>query len=143
MAEAGYPDGDGFGKLEIHTWKAGDVPFLPEQAQLIADMWEKNLGIDVEVIVGEAATVREPWYNRQLDGKVIVRANETRWDGGSITNAIYGDPEGSAHLGGRRDDLIAVAKEALRWWIRLCARKPSTRRTRYFGKNTTSSVPAT
>ena len=59
------------------TWKAGDVPFLPEQAQLIADMWEKNLGIDVEVIVGEAATVRERWFDRQLDGKVIIRANET------------------------------------------------------------------
>ena len=113
LADAGYPDGDGFGTLEIHTWKAGDVPFLPEQAQLIADMWEKNLGIDVDVIVGEAATVRERWFARQLDGKVIVRANEARWDGGSITNAVYGNPEGGAHLGGRRDDLIAVAKEAL------------------------------
>ncbi len=113
MVDAGYPDGDGFGTLEIHTWKAGDVPFLPEQAQLIADMWEKNLGIDVDVIVGEAATVRERWFDRQLDGKVIVRANETRWDGGSITNAIYGNPEGGAHLGGRRDDLVKVAKDAL------------------------------
>lgn len=113
MADAGYPDGEGFGTLEIHTWKAGDVPFLPEQAQLIADMWEKNLGIDVDVIVGEAATVRERWFDRQLDGKVIVRANETRWDGGSITNAIYGNVEGSAHLGGRRDDLVQVAKDAL------------------------------
>lgn len=113
MADAGYPDGDGFGTLEVHTWKAGDVPFLPEQAQLIADMWEKNLGIDVEVIVGEASTVRERWFGRQLDGKVIIRANETRWDGGSITNGIYGDPEGNAHLGGKRDDLVAVAKEAL------------------------------
>ena len=113
MVDAGYPNGEGFGTLEVHTWKAGDVPFLPEQAQLIADMWEKNLGIDVEVIVGEAATVRERWFDRQLDGKVIIRANETRWDGGSITNAIYTDPEGGGHLGGRRDDLIAVAKEAL------------------------------
>lgn len=113
MADAGYPDGAGFGTLEIHTWKAGDVPFLPEQAQLIADMWEKNLGIDVDVIVGEAATVRERWFDRQLDGKVIVRANETRWDGGSITNAVYGNPEGGAHLGGRRDDLVKVAKDAL------------------------------
>ncbi|MCY4415434.1 MAG: ABC transporter substrate-binding protein [Chloroflexi bacterium] len=113
MVDAGYPNGEGFGTLEVHTWKAGDVPFLPEQAQLIADMWRKNLGIDVDVIVGEAATVRERWFDRQLDGKVIIRANETRWDGGSITNAIYGDPEGGGHLGGRRDDLIAVAKEAL------------------------------
>ena len=113
LADAGYPNGDGFGTLEVHTWKAGDVPFLPEQAQLIADMWRQNLGIDVEVIVGEAATVRERWFGRQLDGKVIVRANETRWDGGSITNAIYGNIEGNAHLGGRRDDLVKVAKDAL------------------------------
>lgn len=113
LADAGYPNGEGFGTLEVHTWKAGDVPFLPEQAQLIADMWRRNLGIDVDVIVGEAATVRERWFDRQLDGKVIVRANETRWDGGSITNAIYGNPEGGAHLGGRRDDLLKVAKDAL------------------------------
>ena len=38
------PGAEGFGTLEIHTWKAGDVPFLPEQAQLIADMWRQNLG---------------------------------------------------------------------------------------------------
>ena len=113
LVDAGYPGGEGFGTLEVHTWKAGDVPFLPEQAQLIADMWRQNLGIDVEVLVGEASTVRERWFDRQLDGKVIMRANESRWDGGSITNAIYGDPEGGAHLGGRRDDLIAVAKDAL------------------------------
>ena len=119
LADAGYPGGQGFetgsesGALEIHTWKAGDVPFLPEQAQLIADMWRKNLGIDVEVKIGEATTVREQWTGRKLDGHVIVRANEARWDGGSITNAIYGDPENRAHLGGRRDDLVAVAKEAL------------------------------
>ena len=113
LVDAGYPGGEGFGTLEVHTWKAGDVPFLPEQAQLIADMWRQNLGIDVEVLVGDAATVRERWFDRQLDGKVIVRANEARWDGGSAMNAVYGDPEGGAHLGGRRDDLIAVAKNAL------------------------------
>jgi peptide/nickel transport system substrate-binding protein len=113
LVDAGYPGGEGFGTLEVHTWKAGDVPFLPEQAQLIADMWRQNLGIEVDVLVGDASTVRERWFDRQLDGKVIVRANESRWDGGSITNAIYGDPEGGAHLGGRRDDLIAVAKDAL------------------------------
>ena len=113
LVDAGYPGGEGFGTLEVHTWKAGDVPFLPEQAQLIADMWRQNLGIDVEVLVGDAATVRERWFDRQLDGKVIVRANESRWDGGSAMNAVYGDPEGGAHLGGRRDDLIAVAKNAL------------------------------
>ena len=113
LADAGYPGGEGFGTLSVHTWKAGDVPFLPELAQLIADMWRENLGIEVEVLVGEAATVRERWYSRQLDGKVIIRANEARWDGGSITAGIYGDPQGNAHLGGKRDDLIAVSQEAL------------------------------
>ena len=44
LASAGFPDGAGLPKQVINTWVAGDVPFLPEQAQLIAQFWSENLG---------------------------------------------------------------------------------------------------
>ena len=98
MARAGYPNGDGFPKLTIHTWEAGDVPFMPEQAEVIAKMWEDNLGIEVEVVVGDANTVRGRWLGRELDGEVIFRTNEARWDGGSNFNALYGTVDSAARV---------------------------------------------
>lgn len=113
LAAAGYPDGKGAPKFNIYTWNAGDLPYLPEQAQLIADMWKKNLGLEVDVVVGEAATTREKWYAGELAGHVLLRSNEARWDGGSITNALYGQWEGRAHIGGKREDTKAAAHEAM------------------------------
>ncbi|HZA25888.1 MAG TPA: ABC transporter substrate-binding protein, partial [Dehalococcoidia bacterium] len=46
MAEAGYPNGEGFGKLIVNTWVSTAMPFLPESAQLAADFWKTELGID-------------------------------------------------------------------------------------------------
>jgi len=76
-------------KFEIHTWEAGDTPLLPELAQLMADAWVENLGWDVEVVVGDASAVRQQWNNRQLPGAVLVRTNEARYDGTSITTGSY------------------------------------------------------
>jgi len=113
LAAAGYPGGKGAPEFNIYTWNAGDLPYLPEQAQLIADMWKKNLGLKVDVVVGEAATTREKWYAGKLAGHVLLRSNEARWDGGSITNALYGQWDGRAHIGGRREDTKAAAHEAM------------------------------
>ena len=113
LAAAGYPDGKGAPEFNIYTWNAGDLPYLPEQAQLIADMWKKNLGLEVGVVVGEAATTREKWYAGELAGHVLLRSNEARWDGGSITNALYGQWDGRAHIGGKREDTRAAAHEAM------------------------------
>lgn len=113
LSDAGYPDGAGFPSFKIHTWSAGDLPFLPEQAQLIADMWQKNLNLDVGVSIGDAATTRDAWYAGNLAGDVLLRANEARWDGGTIVNALYGDFDGRAHIGGKRDDLQAAVDKAL------------------------------
>ena len=91
LEQAGYPGGRGFPKLEIHTWVAGEQPFMPEFAQLLADMLKKNLGIEVEVKVGESNAVVQAYQNRRVDGHLVLRPNEGRWDGGSSMNGGYAD----------------------------------------------------
>ena len=93
LAEAGYPGGEGFPKLEIDTWVAGEMPFMPELAQLIADMIHENLGIETSVMVGESGAVKAAVRSGQRDGHLFVRPNEARRDGGSSIKNAYGDFE--------------------------------------------------
>jgi len=89
LAEAGYPGGKGYPPFKIYTWQASDVPLLPELAQLLADMWRKNLGLQVEVEVGDTVGIRQRVQDRQLDGNVQLRSNEGRWDGGSLLRSAH------------------------------------------------------
>jgi peptide/nickel transport system substrate-binding protein len=93
LAEAGYPGGEGYPLLEIDTWVAGEMPFMPEFAQLIADMIQENLGIETSVKVGESGAVKAAVRSGQRDGHLFVRPNEARRDGGSSTKNAYGDFE--------------------------------------------------
>lgn len=113
LARAGYPGGKGFRPFTIHTWQAGDVPFMPELAELVANYWRKNLGIEATVRVGDATTVKEIWFRHEIDGDFLVRPNETRWDGSSIGPTLYGDPKGRAYIGGGDTSLTEAVKEAL------------------------------
>ena len=72
----------------IYTWEAGDLPLLPDLAQLYQDFWSK-LGWEVDVVVGDAAAIRQAWINREYPGNVLVRTNEARYDGTSITQGAY------------------------------------------------------
>ena len=90
LAEAGMADTEV--SFEIHTWEAGDTPLLPELAQLSADAWNENLGWDVTVVVGDASAVRQRWNNRELPGSVLIRTNEARYDGTSISSGSYNNP---------------------------------------------------
>ena len=72
----------------IYTWEAGDLPLLPDLAQLYKDFWAK-LGWDVSVVVGDAAATRQAWNNREYPGNVLVRTNEARYDGTSITQGAF------------------------------------------------------
>ena len=73
----------------IYTWEAGDLPLLPDLAQLYRDFWTEGLGWDVEVVVGDAAATRQQWNNREFPGDVPVRTNEARYDGTSITQGGF------------------------------------------------------
>ena len=72
----------------IYTWEAGDLPLLPDLAQLYKDFWTE-LGWEVNVVVGDAAATRQAWNNREYPGHVLVRTNEARFDGTSIILGTY------------------------------------------------------
>jgi ABC-type transport system substrate-binding protein len=97
LADAGfaggkYPDGRPI-SFQIHTWEAGDTPLLPELSQLFAEAWKKELGLQVEVVVGDSASVRQKWNNRQLPGHMLIRTNEARYDGTSIMIGGWTNPD--------------------------------------------------
>jgi peptide/nickel transport system substrate-binding protein len=112
LADAGYPGGKGFGKLLVHTWVSTSMPFLPEGAQLAADYWKRDLGLDVEVRVGDEASLNAARRDGALDGQITWRDNEARMDGASIALSSYGSPA----LRDRFHDtpeLFALVKSAL------------------------------
>ena len=89
LAEAGYPGGEGYPPFTLYTWQASDTPFMVEHAELIAQMWQDNLGLDVTVEAGQNVSIRERVRNRELDGHVYFRSNEGRWDGGSLVRSMH------------------------------------------------------
>ena len=113
LAEAGYPGGEGFGTLVINTWVATSSPLMPEAAQLGAEMWKRELGLDVEVRVGEEGALKKAnSYTEDLYGEILWRDNEARVDAGGILRSGYGTPENFSR---QHDDpqIFAQVKEAL------------------------------
>ena len=92
MAEAGYPNGQGFGKLIVNTWVSASMPNLPEAAQLAADTWRRELGLDTEVKIGDEAALNAARRSGALNGQITFRDNEARLDGASILRSSYGTP---------------------------------------------------
>ena len=93
LAEAGYPGGEGFGKFIVNNWVSQAMPLLPESAQLAADMWRNELGLDVEVRVGDEGALNRASRTEELHGQMTWRDNEARLDGGSILLSSYGSPD--------------------------------------------------
>ena len=89
LEEAGYPGGEGIPPFEIWTWEAGDLPLQPQLAEVFGATWSNDLDLDVTVRTGDATSVRQQWNERKLPGSVLVRTNETRWNGLSITRGMY------------------------------------------------------
>jgi len=51
LAEAGFPEGRGFPKVELSTW-----PVNPAQLEAIQQMWRRELGISIAIAQREART---------------------------------------------------------------------------------------
>jgi peptide/nickel transport system substrate-binding protein len=111
LAEAGYPGGEGYPPFTLYTWQASDTPFMVEHAELIAQMWQDNLGLDVTVEAGQNVSIRERVRNRELDGHVYFRSNEARFDGGSLMRSAT-DPENPNKLMDSPEH-FAIVNEAL------------------------------
>jgi peptide/nickel transport system substrate-binding protein len=98
MIAAGYkvpgsPGGKDYGKLSIYTWNPGDVPFIPDMAQLVAENWKQELGLDVEVVVTDRTLISDMFRAQELVDKVRLFINEARWDGSTITQSSFNDPQ--------------------------------------------------
>ena len=89
------------------------MPFLPESAELAADMWRKELGIAVEVKLGDETALKKV-TNSDVDlyGQLLWRDNEAAVEGGSSYRSQYASPKnlGRAH---NDPDLLKQATEVL------------------------------
>src|SRR5262249_53285740 len=59
LSDAGFPGGKGFAKLVMNTYQSGTIPQLPDSAQLVAQTWKTELGIDVEVRLGDQTALSD------------------------------------------------------------------------------------
>ena len=78
-----------------------------------AEMWKRELGLDVEVRVGEEGALKKAnSYTEDLYGEILWRDNEARVDAGGILRSGYGTPENFSR---QHDDpqIFAQVKEAL------------------------------
>jgi ABC-type transport system substrate-binding protein len=98
MAEAGYKvpgsaGGNDFGEMEIVAWNGGDVPFIPDMAQLVADNWRQELGLEVKVTITDRTLITQMRRGGELEDNARLFVNEARWDGSTITQSTFNDPE--------------------------------------------------
>ena len=98
LADAGYPGGKGFGKLIVNTFPSTSLPLQVEAAQLGAEFWKRELGLDTEVRVSDSAGTKKREYAGELNGQVIWRDNESRTDAANVLLTNYGDPVGRNRL---------------------------------------------
>ena len=118
MAAAGYrtptnPEGKDFGKLVINTWVSISMPVMPESAQLAAEFWKKELGIDAEVVVGDKVAFGKLMRTTEdLHGTIRWADDEARLDGSSHLRSLYADTErfNPAH---KDPELFTLSKETL------------------------------
>ena len=112
LADAGYPGGKGIGKLIVNTFVSANMPFLPESAQLAADFWKRELGLDIEVKVGDRTTLEKQQLTEELHGQVIWGEYTARVDGATYARGSYGTP-GSASRRHESQDLFDLTQKAL------------------------------
>jgi len=110
LADEGYPGGEGFGKVIVNTYVSTALPFLPESAQVAATMWEKELGLEVEVNVGDETSIKKAWTSGDLQGQILWRDNEARVDAAGITRAVWGTADGSLRFHEDADLFARVAE---------------------------------
>ena len=112
LVDAGFPGGEGFAKMIINTWGDTSSPFQVEGAQLAGEFWRKELGLDVEVVVGEETGIKKQWKAGNLNGQVMWRDDEARRDATSWANSAYGN----IHTTNRRHEdpvLLSVVEGAV------------------------------
>ncbi|MSQ05950.1 MAG: ABC transporter substrate-binding protein [Dehalococcoidia bacterium] len=122
MAEAGYktptnPGGKDFGKLVINTNPDELIVALVDSAQLAADFWKRELGIEAELKTWDksALTGARAVAFEQFDGQITWLGNNTRLDAAGVTRNYYlnlqkGGPSARQHAD---PELLALVEKSL------------------------------
>ncbi|MSQ07461.1 MAG: ABC transporter substrate-binding protein [Dehalococcoidia bacterium] len=126
LAEAGYPNGAGFGKLIVNTYPSTSLPFQVEAAELAANFWRTELGLDVEVKVGDSTALRSAYAGGELNGQVIWRENETRKDAIGTIVTSYADPKSNIVM--HKDEEIYTMAQAAAQTLDPIQRTEATRK---------------
>ena len=122
LAAAGYktptnPDGKDFGKLIVNTWVSRAIPFLPESAQLAAEYWSNELGLDAEVRVGDETNLKkETGAKGPLHGQIVWRDNEARRDAAAISRSAYATPPTDTAKGSyisEDPEIVQIVRDAM------------------------------
>jgi peptide/nickel transport system substrate-binding protein len=98
LADAGYPGGEGFGKLILNTYVSSSAPFLAESGQLAADMWRRELGLDVEVRLRDETDLKRARTRGDLHGEVMWTDGSGTRDRSRTFLSGYGDPDNPARV---------------------------------------------
>ena len=128
LTEAGWanpdnPGGEAFNygeEFNIWTWPAGaTAPRIVEMAELVCSMWEKELGFECKVNVGEEVSIKDKQYSGSIPGQYLVRSNEHDYDVGSKYKGRFASPDGGyisydSHLQTVIDDGLAVVDPAMK-----------------------------
>jgi ABC-type transport system substrate-binding protein len=88
------------------------MPLQVEAAQLAAEFWKRELGLEVEVKAGDSTAIRSSWASGEINGQIIWRDNETRKDATGITANNYADPKSNIRLH-EDPELFRITQEAV------------------------------
>ncbi|MSQ22336.1 MAG: ABC transporter substrate-binding protein [Dehalococcoidia bacterium] len=110
LADAGYPGGQGFGKLIVNTHPSISIPFMVEGAQLGAEFWRRELGLDTEVRVGDGVGIRKRQQAGELNGQLWWYDVTGRKDATSTMAVNYGDLESPNRAHGD-PELVRLVRE--------------------------------
>lgn len=90
LAAAGYPGGKGMPTVTINVISdSAAIPRLPDFAQLVAQEWKQELGVNTNVKVSDFASLDSRQGTGALDGSLYIRDNQGRYDGGSFLTSLY------------------------------------------------------
>jgi len=93
LAEAGYPGGRGFPRLELSGWGAGSQPPL----EAVQEMWKHELGIQVSLLVRDAATHVAALRSGQYDIGYITLIPDVADPLSALERFVTGAPDNYPH----------------------------------------------
>ena len=91
LAEAGFPNGEGFPKLTINTYISPFIPFMVESARLAGDSISETLGIEVEVKQHDKSAIGRARHFMPSDykGQLYWGGNDGRMSAVGIVGGSY------------------------------------------------------